>query len=56
MVAPLALRFPGVVAAVLDADHEVELHCTEHVRHTHRYAARSKLTRAPGSETCRISS
>lgn len=36
IVAPLALRYPGVVSSVLEAGHEVEFHCTEHVRHTHR--------------------
>lgn len=35
VVAPLALEYPDLVSAVLDAGHVVEFHCTEHVRHTH---------------------
>ncbi len=36
VVAPLALKYPHLVSATLDAGHGVELHCVEHVRHTHR--------------------
>lgn len=36
MVAPLALKYPHIVSATLEAGHGVEFHCTEHVRHTHR--------------------
>ncbi len=36
VVAPLARREPALISAVLDAGHQVELHCTEHVRHTDR--------------------
>lgn len=36
VVAPLARRNPALISAMLDAGHRVELHCTEHVRHTHR--------------------
>ncbi len=34
VVAPLALKFPGIVASIIEAGHTVEFHCTEHVRHT----------------------
>ncbi len=34
-IAPLALKHPSVVSAVLQAGHAVEFHCTDHVRHTH---------------------
>lgn len=36
VVAPLARRNPDLISEMLDAGHRVELHCTEHVRHTHR--------------------
>ena len=36
VIAPLALKHRQVVAETLDAGHEVEFHCTKHVRHTHR--------------------
>ena len=36
VVAPLALKYPHIVSATLDAGHRVEFHCTEHMRHTHR--------------------
>jgi peptidoglycan/xylan/chitin deacetylase (PgdA/CDA1 family) len=36
VIAPLALEHRQLVAETLDAGHEVEFHCTEHVRHTHR--------------------
>lgn len=36
VVAPLARRFPEVIRQTLAAGHSVELHCTEHVRHTWR--------------------
>jgi peptidoglycan/xylan/chitin deacetylase (PgdA/CDA1 family) len=35
VIAPLALRDPDVVSAVLEAGHAVEFHCVDHVRHTH---------------------
>ena len=34
-IAPLALKHPSVVSAILEAGHAIEFHCTEHVRHTH---------------------
>lgn len=34
VIAPLARRFPHLVAEVLRAGHRVEFHCTQHVRHT----------------------
>lgn len=34
VVAPLARRFPYVISDLLRYGHGVELHCTEHVRHT----------------------
>lgn len=34
-IAPLALKHPSVVSAVLEAGHAVEFHCMQHVRHTH---------------------
>ena len=34
VVAPLARRFPHVISDILRYGHEVEFHCTEHVRHT----------------------
>ena len=36
VIAPLALKHRQLVAETLDAGHEVEFHCTEHVRHTRR--------------------
>lgn len=36
MIAPRALAHPHIVSSMLEAGHVVELHCTEHVRHTHR--------------------
>ena len=36
VVASLALKYPHIVSATLEAGHTVEFHCTEHVRHTHR--------------------
>lgn len=36
VIAPLALEHPHLVHAALGAGHGVELHCAEHVRHTHR--------------------
>jgi peptidoglycan/xylan/chitin deacetylase (PgdA/CDA1 family) len=36
VVAPLAIEYPRLVSAALQAGHEVEFHCTKHVRHTHR--------------------
>jgi peptidoglycan/xylan/chitin deacetylase (PgdA/CDA1 family) len=36
VIAPLALEHRQVVAETLDAGHEIEFHCTEHVRHTRR--------------------
>jgi len=35
VIAPLALKHRQLVSVMLDAGHEVEFHCTEHVRHTH---------------------
>lgn len=35
VIAPLALRYSGLVHAALEAGHGVELHCARHVRHTH---------------------
>jgi peptidoglycan-N-acetylglucosamine deacetylase len=35
VIAPLALKHPSVVSAILEAGHAVEFHCTDHVRHTH---------------------
>ncbi len=34
-IAPLALKHPGVVSAIIEAGHAVEFHCMDHVRHTH---------------------
>lgn len=34
VIAPLALKHPDIVAATLDAGHQLEFHCTEHLRHT----------------------
>jgi peptidoglycan-N-acetylglucosamine deacetylase len=34
-IAPLALKHPGIVSAVLEMGHVVEFHCTDHIRHTH---------------------
>jgi peptidoglycan-N-acetylglucosamine deacetylase len=34
-IAPLALKHPGIVSAILEKGHAVEFHCTDHVRHTH---------------------
>lgn len=34
VVAPLARRFPHLISDILRYGHEVEFHCTEHVRHT----------------------
>jgi peptidoglycan/xylan/chitin deacetylase (PgdA/CDA1 family) len=34
VVAPLALEHPHIVSAVLEAGHEIEFHCSEHIRHT----------------------
>src|SRR5918995_3121724 len=36
VIAPLALKHRQLVSETLDAGHEVEFHCTEHVRHTRR--------------------
>jgi peptidoglycan/xylan/chitin deacetylase (PgdA/CDA1 family) len=36
VIASLALEHWHLISAILDADHEVGFHCTEHVRHTHR--------------------
>ena len=36
VIAPLALEHRQLVSDTLDAGHEVEFHCTEHVRHTRR--------------------
>ncbi len=36
VIAPLALKYPRIVSAMLEAGHGVEFHCVEHVRHTHR--------------------
>ncbi len=36
LIAPCALAHPHIVSSMLEAGHGVELHCTEHVRHTHR--------------------
>ena len=36
VIAPLALKHSHVISDVLRAGHKVELHCMEHVRHTHR--------------------
>lgn len=36
VVAPRALRLPHVVRAMRDEGHAVELHCWDHVRHSHR--------------------
>lgn len=35
VIAPLALKHPGAVSAILQAGHAVEFHCKDHVRHTH---------------------
>jgi peptidoglycan-N-acetylglucosamine deacetylase len=35
VIAPLALKHPSVVSAILEAGHALEFHCTDHVRHTH---------------------
>lgn len=34
VIAPLALRYPRLIEATLDAGHGVEFHCNEHLRHT----------------------
>jgi len=34
VVAPLARRFPRIISDILRYGHEVEFHCTEHIRHT----------------------
>src|SRR5918998_1308007 len=34
VVAPLARRFPRLISDILRYGHGVEVHCTEHVRHT----------------------
>jgi peptidoglycan/xylan/chitin deacetylase (PgdA/CDA1 family) len=36
VITPLALKHRQLVAEALGAGHEVEFHCTEHVRHTRR--------------------
>jgi peptidoglycan/xylan/chitin deacetylase (PgdA/CDA1 family) len=36
VMAPLALEHHQLVSKTLDAGHEIEFHCTEHVRHTRR--------------------
>jgi peptidoglycan/xylan/chitin deacetylase (PgdA/CDA1 family) len=36
VIAPLALEHRQLVYDTLDAGHEIEFHCTEHVRHTRR--------------------
>lgn len=36
VIAPLALNHRHLIAETLAAGHQVEFHCTEHVRHTHR--------------------
>lgn len=36
VIAPLALEHPRIISAALEAGHEVEFHCTVHVRHTYR--------------------
>jgi peptidoglycan/xylan/chitin deacetylase (PgdA/CDA1 family) len=35
VITPLALEHRHIVSATLEAGHGIELHCTEHVRHTH---------------------
>lgn len=39
VVAPSSRREPALISAMLEAGHRVELHCTEHVRHTERSRA-----------------
>ena len=39
VIGPLVQRSPGIVQEVLSAGHSVQLHCTEHVRHTRRTRA-----------------
>lgn len=34
VVTPLARRYPRLIREIRDAGHEVQLHCTKHVRHT----------------------
>lgn len=34
VITPLALRYPDLIQATLEAGHGVELHCARHVRHT----------------------
>lgn len=36
VVAPLARRYPNLIASILEEGHGVEFHCTEHIRHTER--------------------
>ena len=36
VIAPLALAHPRIISSMLEDGHRVELHCVEHVRHTHR--------------------
>ena len=36
VVTPLARRYPSLISEIQRADHRVEFHCVEHVRHTKR--------------------
>jgi len=46
VIAPLALRFPHLVRRMTQSGHAVELHCSNHVRHT-------ELTRAEVEDDAR---
>lgn len=35
VIAPLASKYPELIRTMLEAGHDVEFHCTEHIRHTH---------------------
>lgn len=47
VIGPLARRYPELIEAALQRGHRVELHCTEHIRHTER--TRREVERDTGS-------
>ena len=53
VIAPLALENSDIVAAALEAGHEIELHCTEHLRHTRTPRREVEIDTSEGLEMLR---
>lgn len=34
VISPLARRYPGLISGILESGHDVQFHCTRHLRHT----------------------